>query len=98
MVDLHRLVQEGYYSKQAGGSISLKTVLPSILNDAEEVAMIYRHPGVYGKGLAIESLNFGGSDGHVWLQAEKGNDPYKTLPAIFGTEHGKLNEMLDRLA
>ena len=98
MVDLHRLVQEGYYSKHAGGSISLKAVLPSILNDAEEVAMIYRQPGVYGKGLAIESLNFGGSDGHVWLQTEKGNDPYKTLPAIFGTEHGKLNEMLARLA
>ena len=98
MVDLHRLVQEGYYSKHAGGSISLKAVLPSILNDAEEVAMIYRQPGVYGKGLAIESLNFGGSDGHVWLQTEKGNDPYQTLPAIFGAEHGKLNEMLARLA
>lgn len=98
MVDLHRLVQEGYYSKHAGGSISLKAVLPSILNDAEKVAMIYRQPGVYGKGLAIESLNFGGSDGHVWLQTEKGNDPYKTLPAIFGTEHAKLNEMLARLA
>ena len=34
----------------------------------------------------------------VWLQAEKGNDPYKTLPAIFGVEHGELNEMLARLS
>ena len=42
MVDLHRLVQEGYYSKQAGGSISLKAMLPSILKDAKEAAIIYR--------------------------------------------------------
>ena len=59
---------------------------------------MYRQPGVYGEGLAIESLNFDGANGHVWLQAEKGNDPYKTLPGIFGTEHGKLSEMLARLA
>jgi hypothetical protein len=98
MVDLHRLVQEGYYSKQAGGSISLKAMLPSILKDAKEVAIIYRQPRIYGKGLAIESLNFSGPDGHIWLQAEKGNDPYKTLPAIFGAEHGELNEMLARLS
>ena len=98
MVDLHRLVQEGYYSKQAGGSISLKAMLPSILKDAKEVAIIYRQPGIYGKGLAIESLNFEGHDGHIWLQAEKGNDPYKTLPAIFGAEHSELNEMLARLS
>lgn len=98
MVDLHRLVQEGYYSKQAGGSISLKAILPAIMHDADEVALTYQQPGVYGKGLAIESLNFGGSDGHVWLQEEKDNDPYKTLPAIFGAEHGEINEMLTQLA
>jgi hypothetical protein len=98
MVDLHRLVQEAYYSQKAGGSISLKAILPAILNDVDEVASMYLRSGVYGKGLHIESLNFGSSNGHVWLQAEKGYDPYKTLPAIFGTEHGKLNEMLARLA
>jgi hypothetical protein len=98
MVDLHRLVQEGYYSQKADGSISLKAILPAILHDANEVANLYRHPGGYGIGLAIESLNFGGAGGHVWLQAEKGNDPYKTLPSIFGAQHGRLNEMLIRLA
>lgn len=98
MVDLHRLIQEGYYSAKAGGSISLKFMLPAILNDAPRVADLYRKPGVYGAGLAIESLNFKGSQGHVWLQSEKGNDPYKTLPGIFGPEHGDLNEMLLRLA
>ncbi len=98
MVDLHRLIQEGYYSAKAGGSISLKFMLPAILTDAHGIADLYRQPGVYGVGLPIESLNFNGPQGHVWLQAENGNDPYKTLPGIFGPEHGAVNEMLLRLA
>ena len=98
MVDLHRLIQEGYYSKHAGGSISLKFMLPAILKDAREVANPYRKPGFYGEGLAVESLNFKGPLGHIWLQAGKGDDPYKTLPGIFGAEHGVLNDMLLRLA
>lgn len=98
MVDLHRLIQEGYYSAKAGGSISLKFLLPAILHDAPGVANLYRQPGIYGTGLPIESLNFHGPEGHVWLQADKGNDPYKTLPSIFGPGHSDLNEMLLRLA
>ena len=98
MVDLHRLIQESYYSKHAGGSISLKFMLPAILKDALEVANLYRTPGLYGEGLAVKSLNFKEPIGHIWLQADKGDDPYKTLPGIFGTEHGVLNDMLMRLA
>jgi hypothetical protein len=98
MVDLHHLIQEGYYSKQAGGSISLKFMLPAVLKDARKVANLYRKPGFYGVGLALESLNFKGPLGHTWLQAAKGDDPYKTLPRIFGTDHDELNDMLMRLA
>jgi len=98
MVDLHRLVQEGYFSNKSGGSISLKAILPAILHDASKIASIYGQPGVYGKGLAIESLNFGGSNGHIWIQSVKDSDPYKTLPSIFGKEHVTLNHMLARLA
>ena len=98
MVDLHRLIQESYCSSFAKGSISLKFVLPAILKDAPEVADFYRQSGVYGKGLQIESLNFQNEGGHQWLQAQTGDDPYKTLPAIFGPEHGQLNELLFRLA
>jgi hypothetical protein len=98
MVDLHRLIQESYCSSLAKGSISLKFILPAILKDAQEVADFYRQPGVYGKGLQIESLNFQNEGGHQWLQAHTGDDPYKTLPAIFGPEHGQLNELLFRLA
>jgi hypothetical protein len=98
MVDLHRLIQEGYYSKHAGGSISLKFMLPAVLKDAQDVANLYRKPGLYSAGLAVESLNFQGPLGHTWLQTDKGDDPYKTLPGIFGAEHGVLNDMLMRLA
>jgi hypothetical protein len=98
MVDLHRLIKEGYYSSKAGGSISLKFILPAILHDAHELAALYRRSGVYGVGLEIQSLNFDSPEGHVWLREDKGNDPYKTLPAIFGSDHGELNEMLLRLA
>ena len=76
----------------------MKFMLPAILHDAPDVAAMYRKPGVYGAGLAIESLNFKDSQGHVWLQSDKGNDPYKTLPGIFDPEHGDLNDMLLRLA
>lgn len=97
MVDLHRLVQEGYYSKGAGGSISLKYILPAILRDAPGVAALFSRPGVFGSA-AITSRNFRAEDNHVWLQPARGNDPYKTLPPIFEGECASLNEMLSRLA
>lgn len=94
MVDLHRLVQEGYYSRHAGGSISLKFMLPAILKDATQTASLFEQAGLYGKQKKISSLNF---EDHVWLQGAKDNNPYKTLPAVFGPEHDDLNEMLLRL-
>lgn len=98
MVDLHTLVKEGYYSAKAGGSISLKHILPAILNDARETAAMYTKPGVYGAGLMIDSLNFKEPEGHVWLRPDKGNDPYKTLPKVFGGKNDSLDSMLARLA
>jgi hypothetical protein len=94
MVDLHRLVQEGYYSRHAGGSISLKFMLPAILKDATEMASKFGQKGVYGQQLIFKSLNF---EDHVWLQASKDNNPYKTLPPVFSSKHANLNEMLLRL-
>lgn len=97
MVDLHALVMEGYYSKEAGGSISLKYILPAILRDSPNVAALFSRPGVFG-GQAVSSQNFRLEDGHVWLQQARGNDPYKTLPPIFSGNQAQLNEMLMRLA
>jgi hypothetical protein len=90
-------VQEGYYSKVAGGSISLKYILPAVLHDAPAVARHFSQPGVFGSG-AVTSLNFRREDGHVWLQPERGMDPYKTLPPVFEGERAALSEMLMRLA
>ena len=97
MVDLHRFIQESYCSSFAKGSISLKFILPAILKDAPEIADFYRRSGVYGKGLQIESLNFKAEGGHQWLRTDTGDDPYKTLPTIFGTENSELNELLFRM-
>lgn len=97
MVDLYALVKEGYYSKIAGGSISLKSILPAILNDAQGVATLFSQPGVFGSA-AVTSQNFSLQDEHVWLQSARGNDPYKTLPPIFGADRAALNDMLTRLA
>lgn len=94
MVNLHEFAQEAYYSSFSNGSISLKYVLPAILNDAPRVAELYAKEHVYGKDLLIESLNF---DDHVWLSRDKKNNPYKTLPAIFDKSHQDLHEMLSRL-
>jgi hypothetical protein len=98
MVDLHRLIQEGFYSGRAGGSISLKAMLPAILNDAPKLADLYRKPAIYGVGLPIPSLNLTSVDGHVWLQHAKGDDPYKTLPPIFGPKYEGVDELIFRLA
>ena len=98
MVDLHRFIQESYCSSFAKGSISLKFILPAILKDAPQIADFYRQSGIYGKGMQIESLNFNAEGGHQWLRSGTGDDPYKTLPPIFGPEHSELNDLLFRLA
>lgn len=97
MIDLYALVKDGYYSKVAGGSISLKYILPAILNDAKGIAALFSQPGVFGSA-AITSQNFSPEDKHVWLQSSRQNDPYKTLPPIFDADHAALNDMLIRLA
>jgi hypothetical protein len=81
MVDLSCIVGFGYYSRRAGGSISMKYVLPAILHDAPKTAALYSKPGVYGAGLTIHSLNFTDANGHVWLQNGTDN-PYASLPPI----------------
>jgi hypothetical protein len=94
MVDLHLLLEESYYGAKSNGSGSLKDILPAILSDADSVAQLYSKEGIYGTGLMVNSLNFTEPQGHIWLSEETGNDPYKTLPPIFPSDWGQLNEML----
>ncbi len=95
MVDLHRLVKHGYYSVVSGGSISLKRVLPAIISDAPDTRAFYSRTGIYGKGLAIDSLNF---EDHIWIRTEAGHNPYKTLPPVFGPEAVPADPRLFRLS
>jgi hypothetical protein len=83
MVDLRDVVLKGYISHHAGGSNSLKYILPAILKDAPKTSALYSKPGVYGHGLQMHSLNFDNQGGHIWLTNEAGGDPYKTLPPLF---------------
>jgi hypothetical protein len=82
--DLHDLVLKSYVSRQAGGSTSLKYILPAVLKDAPKTASRYSSPGFYGAGLEIPSLNFADPDGHVWLKESSMGNPYRSLPSIFG--------------
>ena len=90
MVDLYDLVEKFYYSPYAKGKIGLKFVLPSIINDVPYLKEKYGQKGIYGKTLAVKSLNF---DDHQWIDPAFNNDPYKTLPKIFeGYERDELDE------
>ena len=93
MVDLQDLVLQGYISRHAGGSNSIKYILPSILKDAPKTAERYSKSGVYGSGLSMPSLNFNNPEGHVWLSKEADGNPYKTLPSLFSTASGNLDDL-----
>ena len=76
MVDMADLVRKVYYSPHAGGSNSIKRILPAIIHDCPSVAEQFSQEGKYGRGLEFSSLNF---DDHVWIRDYKNRDPYKTL-------------------
>lgn len=98
MVDLHALVERGYYSARSGGSVSLKHVLPAILADAPGLARTFQQPGLYGVGLPLASLNFTDPHGHVWLPEGPAGDPYKTLPPVTTALGEDVDAMLERFA
>jgi len=92
MVDLYDLVLRYYYSPYAKGSNSLKQILPAIIKDSTFLRNKYGTTGMYGKELAIQSLNF---DDHVWIDSGKNDDPYKTLPPVFEEyDRNTLDELI----
>jgi hypothetical protein len=88
MVDMWDLVLRFYYSPHAGGSNSLKQILPAAIHDSKLLKSKYSQP-VYGKNKPVTSLNF---DTKIWIDEAYGNDPYKVLPEVF---EGFTNEQLD---
>ena len=94
MVDMADLVRKVYYSPHAGGSNSIKRILPAIIDDCPSVAERFAQPDLYGKGKAYSSRNF---DSHVWIHDEKNRDPYKTLLPLTSFEGISDEELFDDL-
>ena len=94
MVDMWDLVLRYHYSPHTGGSNSIKAVLPAVIHDSEYIKDKYSQP-IYGKKHKIKSLNF---DEHIWIQEDKGNDPYKTLPPVFDEyDEDQLDSLVEDL-
>jgi Domain of unknown function(DUF2779) len=80
MVDLLEIIKQYYFNPLAGGSNSIKRILPAILNSSKYLQEKYSKP-VYGNN--IPSKNF---KNQVWVkQNEDGTikDPYKLLQPVF---------------
>ena len=92
MVDLFDVIARFYYPPSANGRVGLKYILPAIIKDSEFLRNKYGKKGVYGKNLEVKSLNF---DDHQWIDAERKNDPYKTLPKVFdGIDNQTLDDLI----
>lgn len=82
MVDLFQAVKNYYYNPEMGGSISLKAVLPAVLNSSKYLQNKYTKP-IYGAADGMKSLNF---TDKAWLQLDnegKVISPYKQLPSMY---------------
>ena len=82
MIDLYDMVRRFYYSPQMGGSISLKYVLPAVLNDSCLVRRKYANP-IYGAVGGIPSHNYRDK---IWIETDSDGtvrNPYKSLPPLF---------------
>jgi hypothetical protein len=90
MIDLCELSSDGFFHKRAGGSNSIKKVLPAMLTASDFLRDLYSKP-IYGAVdqqsvtvNAFNSRNF--RQPMTWWQCDNAGlviDPYKLLPAVF---------------
>ncbi|MEI6753926.1 MAG: DUF2779 domain-containing protein [Paludibacter sp.] len=78
MVDLYKLVTSYYYPPAAGGSNSIKAILPATIMSSDFLREKYSK-SVYGTS-EMPSLNFLDK---IWLPDEEHLNPYKQLPPVF---------------
>lgn len=80
MIDLHQVVKNYYFHPEMNGSLSIKAVLPAILNTSEVVKEKYTKPI---KEINLTSKNF--PQDYVFLQFQYGKaiSPYKALPSVY---------------
>ena len=95
MVDMLELVKNYYLSPLMGGSNSIKSVLPAILQESEFLKNKYSKP-IYGHSDGIISHNF---KNKIWWQIENGKmiDPYKTLEPVFRDLDPTVLSVIDRI-
>jgi hypothetical protein len=75
MVDLKKILEARYYHPLAGGSNSLKKILPAILQTSSLLRKKYSSP-IYGTP-SMPSRNF---KAMTWIQGK--SDPYELLPPV----------------
>ncbi len=78
MVDLYKLVTFYYYPPAAGGSNSIKSILPATIISSGFLREKYSQP-IYGTE-TMPSLNF---EKKIWLSDTSKLNPYKELPPVF---------------
>jgi len=78
MVDLFKLVTSYYYPPAAGGSNSIKSILPATIMSSGFLREKYSLP-VYGTE-TMPSKNF---ENKIWLPDTTHLNPYKELPPVF---------------
>jgi hypothetical protein len=82
MVDLQKILVQRYYHPLAGGSNSLKKILPAILSPGGKLHGKYIRP-VYGAE-SMPSLNL--EKGKAWVSSTSW-DPYELLPPVAAGIH-----------
>lgn len=93
MVDLFEMVKRYYYHIDMGGSISLKYVLPAVLNSSKFLQEKYSGP-IYGSEDGIPSINY---KDWTWIYFDENGkviNPYDILPPLF---EGLSDEQLSGL-
>ncbi|QDO95303.1 DUF2779 domain-containing protein [Formosa sediminum] len=80
MIDLYRVVKDYYYHPITEGSISIKAILPAVLNSSMFLKEKYANPI---EDIQVTSKNF--NEDHAFITIKDGLviSPYKTLPALF---------------
>ncbi|WP_407264838.1 DUF2779 domain-containing protein [Tenacibaculum maritimum] len=80
MIDLFQVVKNYYFHPEMNGSLSIKAVLPAVLNTSELIKEKYVKPI---SDINLTSKNF--PQEYVFLQFENGKaiSPYKALPSVY---------------
>jgi hypothetical protein len=80
MIDLFQVVKNYYFHPEMNGSLSIKAVLPAVLNTSEVIKEKYVKPI---SDINLTSKNF--PQEYVFLQFENGKaiSPYKALPSVY---------------